>query len=227
MKLIAFDLDDTLYKERDFVDSGYKAVSRDLSELYGLNADEMYGTMKNAPVNPFDSLEEYIINRSIQNGIEISYSISDMLNTYRQHKPQISLPEDVAGTLSALKERGYRMAIITDGRITTQMNKLESLGISEFVDDRNISVSEAVGAEKYHKTPFERLMKINADIDEYAYVGDNPMKDFVWPNRLGWTTIQLLDNGRNVHSQDINLPDPDYKAQIQIKSFSELLEIFK
>jgi putative hydrolase of the HAD superfamily len=53
------------------------------------------------------------------------------------------------------------------------------------------------------------------------------MKDFVWPNRLGWTTVQLLDNGRNVHSQTIQLPGDDYRAQLTIDRFSKLLKIFK
>jgi putative hydrolase of the HAD superfamily len=71
------------------------------------------------------------------------------------------------------------------------------------------------------------MMDLNGDVECFAYVADNPMKDFVWPNRLGWTTVQLLDNGRNVHSQTIQLPGDDYRAQLTIDRFSKLLKIFK
>ena len=66
------------------------------------------------------------------------------------------------------------------------------------------------------------MMKQNADISRFVYVGDNPMKDFLWPNRLGWVTIQLIDDGRNVHSQQVSLPSDDYRPQYRIKSLDQL-----
>jgi putative hydrolase of the HAD superfamily len=227
MKLIAFDLDDTLYNERDFVASGYRAVSANLSQRYGLNYDEMVYVMTHAPLNPFDSLEEYLTNRSVQRGLSIVEDIPWMVKTYREHRPDIALSDEVVSTLAALIQRKYRLALITDGRVVTQSNKIESLGLSRFIDADNISISQAIGAEKYHRLPFRRMMDLNGDVESFAYVADNPMKDFVWPNRLGWTTVQLLDNGRNVHSQTIQLPGDDYRAQLTIDRFSKLLKIFK
>jgi hypothetical protein len=39
----------------------------------------------------------------------------------------------------------------------------------------------------------------------FAYISDNPSKDFVAPNRLGWRTIQLAYPGQ-VHA---HLPAPE------------------
>lgn len=226
IRLISFDLDDTLYKERDFVASGYRAIARSLADLYGFNYAEMLHVMTTAPLNPFDSLEEYIVNRSIQRSIVVKEGIDWMVNTYRYHHPDITISDDVRDTLVYLKEHGNRLALITDGRVITQANKISSLGLDEFMDHRNISISEAVGSEKYHETPFLRIMRLNPDIKDFVYVGDNPMKDFLWPNRLGWKTIQLRDNGRNVHSQSIAVPDRDYQPQIVIDSIPELKSMF-
>lgn len=220
--LVAFDLDDTIYKERDFVISGYRAVAREIASIdSAFNYDEMVHVMANAPLNPFDSLEEYLLNRSIQQSITVDYDIPHMVATYRNHYPDIKA-DDALAVIQSLKDEGYRIGLITDGRAITQTNKIKALGLDRIIAPDNISISEIVGGEKYTPVPFERMMKQNADISRFIYVGDNPMKDFLWPNRLGWVTIQLLDDGRNVHSQQVSLPSDDYRPQYKIKSLDEL-----
>lgn len=220
--LIAFDLDDTLYKERDFVISGYRAVAHDLAAIdNAFNFDEMVHVMTTAPVNPFDSLAEYLHNRSIQQSIVLDYDIPRMVATYRNHFPDIKADNSIA-TIRRLKTDGYHIGLITDGRTSTQTNKIKALGLDRIIAPDNISISEAVGGEKHTPLPFERMMKLNPDINSFVYVGDNPMKDFLWPNRLGWTTILLIDDGRNVHSQQVSLPSDDYRPKYRIKSLDEL-----
>jgi putative hydrolase of the HAD superfamily len=58
----------------------------------------------------------------------------------------------------------------------------------------------------------------------YYYVGDNTSKDFVAPNRLGWTTICLLDDGRNIHKQDFSLPQ-DMLPQHKISKIRDIENI--
>ena len=36
-----------------------------------------------------------------------------------------------------------------------------------------------------------------------TYVGDNLKKDFIAPNMLGWLTVCLKDDGRNIHRQEV------------------------
>lgn len=220
--LVAFDLDDTLYKERDFVMSGYRAIASKLAEVNNaFNYDEMVHVMAHAPLNPFDSLAEYLLNRSIQQSLNHDYDIPWMVTTYRNHFPDISAGSAVA-VIEQLREAGYKIGLITDGRTATQTNKIKALGLDSIIPVDNISISETIGGEKYTPLPFERMMKLNPDIRHFIYVGDNPMKDFLWPNRLGWTTIQLIDNGRNVHSQQVSLPSDYYRPQYRIKSLDEL-----
>ena len=225
--LIAFDLDDTLYKERDFVMSGYSAIARHLAEAHeAFDYQEMMHVMVHAPVNPFDSLDEYLTNRSVQQSIEHEYDIPWMVATYRNHFPDIKA-DDAIEIIRQFIARGYRVGLITDGRCSTQTNKIKALGLDQYIAEENISISEAVGGEKYTPVAFERMMSLNADIERFIYVGDNPMKDFLWPNRLGWTTIQLLDNGRNVHSQNVAVPSSDYEPQHKITTLTELTEMLK
>lgn len=39
---------------------------------------------------------------------------------------------------------------------------------------------------------------------ESYYIGDNVLKDFITPNKLGWTTICLIYQGKNIYTQNFN-----------------------
>ncbi len=58
--------------------------------------------------------------------------------------------------------------------------------------------------------------------ENYFYIADNPRKDFITPNRLGWTTICLLDRGQNVHSQNFDISSK-YLPHFLINSFDEII----
>jgi len=50
------------------------------------------------------------------------------------------------------------------------------------------------------------------------------MISMVSPNKLGWTSICLLDQGSNIHSQNFNIEE-DFLPKIKINSLSELLKL--
>ena len=62
----------------------------------------------------------------------------------------------------------------------------------------------------------------NSPLLEYVYIADNPKKDFTTPNKLGWTSICLLDKGQNVHPQDFSLPI-EFLPHFFINSFDEII----
>ena len=59
-------------------------------------------------------------------------------------------------------------------------------------------------------------------VANYFYVGDNTAKDFVSPNILGWHTICIKDDGRNIHSQTFDV-DIDYMPQRVFNDISEII----
>jgi putative hydrolase of the HAD superfamily len=209
--MIVFDLDDTLYKERDFLASGRSAVARHFAASLGVDPDRLLSEML-AAKDPFDYLVE------ISNG---AISIGDILNIYRNHMPDISLDKDVEKTLSTLVQRGVPLAIITDGRSVTQRNKIAALGLERYVSRDAIIISEEIGAEKTEPKPFVELMQRFPDAAPYTYVGDNPAKDFTHPRHLGWHTVMLADaGGINIHPQHVN---PDFPPHTIISSLTELI----
>jgi putative hydrolase of the HAD superfamily len=204
-KIFVFDLDDTLYSERDFEKSGIEFVYENLSIKH-------------------ISLETILNNRNnwielIINGSNNQITLQMVLDIYRNHFPTIQLYKDAKEFLEKLHSQGIEISLITDGRSITQRNKLRALGIESFF--KNIIISEEVNSEKPSQHNFNMVMN-NKLAENYIYIADNPKKDFITPNKLGWTSICLLDKGQNVHVQNFDLPK-DFLPQLFINSFQEII----
>ncbi len=220
-KVVAFDLDDTLYKEIDFVKSAYRYIANILSHKYPLlNYSNCLDLMLSAD-NAFDALFDYITT----NNIKIDEDIKWCVNTYRNHMPDISLSTETTETLIKLQQQTIDMAIITDGRTNSQLNKIKALGLLQFIPIERIFISESIGHDKHTPHPFSLLMKQYPNNTKFYYIGDNPIKDFYWTNNLGWTTICLCDNGQNIHPQDLINCLPQYRPQITINNISEIINL--
>ena len=204
-KIFVFDLDDTLYSERDFEKSGIEFVYHNLSIKH-------------------ISLETILNNRNnwieqMINGSNNQITLEIVLDMYRNHFPTIQLYNDAKVFLEKLLSQGIEMSLITDGRSITQRNKLRALGIESFF--KNIVISEEVNSEKPSEYNF-RMVMYNKIAENYIYIADNPKKDFITPNKLGWTSICLLDRGQNVHKQNFNISS-EYLPLFSISSFEEII----
>lgn len=249
--MIVFDLDDTLYKEADFVASGCRAIAAAAHEACpALSAADALEIIRSGDSTSagFDALLAEIQRLSPGN----PFGISELLRVYRFHKPDISLSPEVRDTLDMLQRAGVRMGLITDGRAATQRAKIQALGLEQYFMPSNIIISAEIGADKTTPTPFEEMMKRNTEhaapdglsdgkrhnlsANEdgqlvsgdhgFVYVGDNPAKDFLWPNRLGWKTFMLRDTtGRNIYPQTIPELSPDYAPQHEIRDLHDLIRL--
>jgi putative hydrolase of the HAD superfamily len=204
-KIFVFDLDDTLYSERDFEKSGIEFVYENLSIKH-------------------ISLETILNNREnwieqIIDGSNNQITLQIVLDIYRNHFPTIQLYNDAKVFLEKLLSQGTEMSLITDGRSITQRNKLRALGIETFF--KNIVISEEVNSEKPSEYNFRMVMD-NKIAENFIYIADNPKKDFITPNKLGWTSICLLDRGKNVHQQNFKL-SIDFLPHYSVNSFEEII----
>lgn len=204
--VVVFDLDDTLCKEIDFVRSGYKAIVRQCG-LDDRVADEML-----AAYHRGENALQYVIER-----YGLQTDIPALLKTYREHEPEIELTKGAARWLAELREKGVKVGIISDGRSLTQRNKIKALGL-EWIED--VIISEEFGSEKPSLANYQWFERKYPSA-RFTYVGDNVRKDFVAPNKLGWHTICVLDDGRNIHRQDFDAVGKEYLAK-DVLSLSEL-----
>jgi len=203
---VVFDLDDTLYPEWQFLHSGIRHIIKKFKLNKSTRSTRFYACQK-------DWIHFLINENSLTLTDQLVY---DVLEEYRNHIPSITLREGALQSLRALKQQRCSIGLVTDGRSITQRNKLSSLGIHRFLDQ--IVISEELGSEK---PSFNNFNSFDQNAPKY-YIGDNPRKDFVAPNQLGWTTIMLLDDGYNIHSQDLIVAET-YQAQFKIESFKDLI----
>jgi len=201
--VIVFDLDDTLYDEIDFVKSGFKEISNYLGneKYFDFMWDEF---LKNGSGKIFDKLiEEFNLNVSLNKLIEI----------YRFHFPDISLPRESKEILQFAKN--YKTALISDGHYIMQKNKYNAL---------NLNLDYPIFTDFYHTKkpelkPFLMVMDKFKDKD-YIYISDNPKKDFLAPKKLGWITIRFK-NPRGIYKNVKN------NADFEVNSREEILEKLK
>ena len=209
-KIIAFDLDDTLYKEIDFLKSAYIEIASIVDKSH---SETLYNNM----------ISNYYKGNNVFKFISETYpayTVERLLKIYREHYPSISLSNEEWNVLLKLKTEAIT-GLITDGRSLTQRNKIKALGLENYFD--KIIISEEIGYSKPDIRLFNEFKKYG--VSQYYYVANDTRKDFVTPNRIGWITICLLDvNNRNIQKQDFSLSEY-YLPQIKIKTLNALLNI--
>jgi putative hydrolase of the HAD superfamily len=189
IRLVVFDLDDTLFREADFARSGFAAVAADLRRRLGLRAD-LAGWMtrryrRGLRANMFDALSAHF-----RLGLS-RRELARLVKLYRNHLPAIRPCRGVPALLAALRRRGFKLALLSDGYMPCQRNKFQALGLERYFD--KVVFSEELGRRAWKPSPkgFELLQRhFRLAGSACVYVGDNPAKDFIAPNRLGWRTIR-------------------------------------
>ncbi len=206
--VICFDLDDTLYKEIDFLQSAYHEIASYIGHI------DAVGPMIDWYYHGINVFEKLIGEYSL------SVNVSDLLKIYREHFPMISLENGIKEYLDKLKDYGAKLGLITDGRSITQRNKIKALGLEGYFDIEIIS--EEFGSEKPCEKNYLSVMEAFPDRHVFMYVGDNIMKDFVAPNRLGWRTYCLTNDGRNINGQRLSL-SKEYMPQHMVRSIESII----
>jgi putative hydrolase of the HAD superfamily len=216
---VVFDLDDTLYDELDYCRSGFRAVAESLSNIVDVLS----------PEDIFDSLWQQFTagnhTKTFNSALEdlgVSYDdqlIRKLVETYRNHSPEISLPADSDKVLRQLSKK-YTLALLTDGFMPAQQLKVQALGIKKYF--KCIIYTEQFGMQfwKPSSAGFEKLMQtLNAKPQNMAYIADNQEKDFIAPNKLGFLTVQIIRPAR-IHT--LTSDAPNASAQHVIRKITQL-----
>jgi putative hydrolase of the HAD superfamily len=180
--VVLFDLDDTLYSEKDYVKSGFNAIARHFKDVDRLD-EKLWSAFENG---------EKAIDFVLQTEGSLSTATKlECLNIYRSHEPEIVLSPDAKELLPELKKKGVWLGLITDGRPDGQRAKIKALNLELFFD--KIIITDELGGIDFRKPnprAFEEMQQFfRVPYNEMVYVGDNVQKDFISPQRLGMKSV--------------------------------------
>lgn len=190
MKVVGFDLDDTLVAEALFIKSGIRHIASWLHARVPSIPEGRIITRMDAAMerrqNHYSALESLLTEYQLSDMVDMKETVAE----FRSHLPDPSIYHPSPSTIDCLtrlrNEEGVKTVLITDGRSLTQRNKIAAAGLDQFFDDEDILISEETGYDKTSPDIFVHVMEKYAGANEFHYVGDNPAKDFLHPTKLGW-----------------------------------------
>lgn len=218
LQAVLFDLDDTLYPEREYVRSGFQAAAAWAETNLGIESQsgfaELWGYFESGVRgNTYNLWLE-------AHGIEAAKWIPELVAVYREHIPDIKPHPGVLDLLKAL-EATYHLGVITEGHVISQRNKLDALGLSAMFEVVVITGMDERDYWKPHARPFTKALEsLDVKPGQSMYIGDNPRKDFFGARRLGMHTVRVLwPGGLNTPLQP---ESPTYDADYSIENLNQL-----
>jgi putative hydrolase of the HAD superfamily len=202
---VVFDMDDTLYLERDYARSGFRALGEWARDWLSIE------NFEDACLAQFESgCRSTIFNAALAAcGIEATPEvISCLVEFYRAHVPGIALLADAATALEQLRST-YPIAIVTDGPLASQSRKVEALGLTSVASPVVLTGIFGKPFSKPHTRAFLHVAE-RVPVRRYVYIADNPAKDFAGPRELGWATIRMRRSaGLHYHVENERAEPPD------------------
>lgn len=187
-RCVVFDIDDTLYLERDYVRSGFEAVGAWAATALGLPGIGGRAWAEFEAGRRGDVFDRILAACGLAPDPAV---VRAMVEVYRRHAPGIVLLDDARACLDVLARRA-RLAVVSDGPLESQAAKVRALELSRWAAPVILTASLGPGRGKPHPHAFELVERETAcSGPSCAYVADNPSKDFAGPASLGWVTVRV------------------------------------
>ena len=223
IKALLFDLDDTLYDEKQFVKSGFIKVTEFIEDKFIVNKKDFYKIL----IDIFNSGSRGNIFNLALEKVNIIFDeniIYSMVKIYREHNPELKLDKDIESLLIKLKTT-YSLGIITDGYFEVQKRKIQALKLEELFD--TIIYTDEYGREYWkpnvlgYKLPLEEFRVLPG---EAIYIGDDPHKDFIGAKKAGIHTVRVINQNREYSNVRLN---KEYEADYEIRELQEIINVLK
>ncbi|KYH39776.1 MAG: haloacid dehalogenase [Candidatus Bathyarchaeota archaeon B63] len=129
---------------------------------------------------------------------------------------------DTVPTLIRLRDLGYRLGVVAEGRSVKEWQKLIQLGVDHIF--HSVLISEDLGAEELSAEQFyEGTRRLNAEPEESVYVSSRLNRGILYANRAGLITVQVRRGDSFAEKPKAPEARPDYT----IDRLSEILKILE
>jgi len=225
-RAVLFDLDDTLYPERQFVDGGFRAAARTLraalapaaergeeelvDRLWQLHAEAGRGRL-------FDRLTEELTSAPADPALVLA-----CLHAYRTHEPRLTPVPGIERLLGDLERLGVPLGLVSDGLASVQRRKLDAM---PSIRGRfgAIVMTDELGPGHAKPAPDGFLLAcrlLGVAPADSTYVANDDRKDFRGARAAGLATIRFgpqPDEGGRATGQGVDrhvdpADDSDHRA---------------
>jgi putative hydrolase of the HAD superfamily len=179
LKAVLFDLDGTLL-DRDksieqFIAAQYDRLDRRLNYITKLAYTNRFIELDCHGHVWKDEVYRSLVDEFKVDGIDWQELLHDYETQFQFHCIPFS---GLVKMLNKLKQQGYLLGIISNGRSKFQMSAISGLGIKDYFDV--ILISETEGIRKPHPEIFHRaIYRLGVSAQESIFVGDNPDADIM------------------------------------------------
>ena len=179
---VLFDLDDTLYSEKEYVRSGFHTVAKLFPQI-----PQCFNKLCAA----FERGQNPVKTVLMEADLFSEESYRQCMSAVEDHHPRIQLYEGIRELFFELHKKKKSIGIITDGKPKVQRAKIKALGLDTMADEYLITDELAGNGDV---SEFRRpndiaflIMKKRMGIPcrNMAFVGDDREKDFAAPKSLG------------------------------------------
>ena len=189
LKLLAFDLDDTLYPESEYVRGGFRTVSTYMQKKHKIDANEFYKKLISTKnLSPSAKVFDIVLE---------NYQLKDrklvekLIKLYRSQTLKLKLFPGIRSMLKKFKKK-YILALVTDGKKVVQDRKLNYLRILDYFDTIFYTLDLGNNFKKPSEQPFKQLLHAyRIKPQEALYIGNDPNKDFIGAKKAGIRTIRV------------------------------------
>ena len=236
---ILFDLDDTLIHAYGGAERAWLAVTleladelaplapREVAEAIGAFARNFWADPERHRlwrVRLWDARREIVaksfaglakMGRPVPSA-EVARRLADRFSANRDE--QMRLFPDAHNVVDALKARGMRLALVTNGAAKDQRAKIERFDLTRRFDHIQIEGEHGFGKPD-ERAYLHALCRLGVDAREAWMVGDNLEWEVVAPQRLGIFAIWFDSEGKGLPRDTHIMPDR------VVASLSELLQM--
>lgn len=217
LKAVLFDLDDTLYDHRyssrtalavlqNALPAALGSVSLDELEMVNLSIlNEIHIEVLSGTIDVETARRKRFSQLLLRYGFTFTEEqLAEVSSVYREaYRQSWRAAIGAVELLTALREKGLKIGIISNNLVEEQMEKLRVCGLIEHIDC--LTISEEAGVSKPDPKIFEiALERLECTNDEVVMIGDAWENDIAPARGLGIRTIWF--NSYGVPSPDENIP---------------------
>ena len=169
---VLFDLDDTLYDQRQFLDGAWRAVAA-RAALDGVDPDRFESALRDLTTHGSD--RGHIIDLALARVEASSVAVPTLVAAFRSHAPEHLDP--YPGVTDALNDLSKRvpLGLISDGDPVTQRAKLAALGVARYFTSVVLSDEHGRAHRKPDPLPFRRaLAELGVEAHDAVTIAASP-----------------------------------------------------